>query len=194
MKKEPSYEGIFKNNKLVSKAKIIKCNDKNKKIQYFGEVLDFKKNGKGEEICDEYKYKGDFLEDVKHGYGRLFLQNGDLYDGEFKKGEITGKGLYIWSNKQQYKGDFVNGIKHGKGKYKWPDGYEYDGEYNNGVREGFGEYKWSDGRVFKGRFKDNKPDGKGKMTYNGKTVNVEYKDGKPTVNIKKLFREDAKND
>ena len=188
------YEGIFKNNKLVSKAKIIKCNDKNKKIQYFGEVLDFKKNGKGEEICDEYKYKGDFLEDVKHGYGRLFLQNGDLYDGEFKKGEITGKGLYIWSNKQQYKGDFVNGIKHGKGKYKWPDGYEYDGEYNNGVREGFGEYKWSDGRVFKGRFKDNKPDGKGKMTYNGKTVNVEYKDGKPTVNIKKLFREDVKND
>ena len=32
------------------------------------------------------------------------------------------------------------------------------------------------------------------MTYNWKTVNCEYKDGKSTVNIKKLFKEDAKND
>ena len=189
------YEGIFQNNKLVSKAKIIKYNENNIKTEYLGEVSDFKKNGKGEEICDEYKYKGDFVGDLRHGYGRLeFLQNGDLYDGEFNKGEITGKGLYIWSNKQQYKGDFVNGIKHGKGKYKWPDGYEYEGEYVNGIREGLGEYKWSDGRVFKGRFKDGKPDGKGKLTFQGKTVNCEYKNGKPTVNIKKLFKEDSKND
>ena len=189
------YEGIFQNNKLVSKAKIIKYNENNIKTEYLGEVLDFKKNGKGEEICDEYKYKGDFVGDLRHGYGRLeFLQNGDIYDGEFNKGEITGKGLYIWSNKQQYKGDFVNGIKHGKGKYKWPDGYEYEGEYVNGIREGLGEYKWSDGRVFKGRFKDGKPDGKGKLTFKGKTVNCEYKNGKPTVSIKKLFKEELKND
>ena len=189
------YEGIFQNNKLVSKAKIIKYNENNIKTEYLGEVSDFKKNGKGEEICDEYKYKGDFVGDLRHGYGRLeFLQNGDLYDGEFNKGEITGKGLYIWSNKQQYKGDFVNGIKHGKGKYKWPDGYEYEGEYVNGIREGLGEYKWSDGRVFKGRFKDGKPDGKGKLTFKGKTVNCEYKNGKPTVSIKKLFKEESKND
>ena len=111
-----------------------------------------------------------------------------LYEGDFSKGEITGKGLYIWNNNQQYKGDFVKGIKHGKGKYKWPDGFEYEGEYNNGIREGLGTYKWKDGRVFKGRFRDGRPDGKGKLTYNGKTINIEYKNGKPTEDIKKLFQ------
>ena len=189
------YEGIFKNNNLVGKGKIIKYNENNKITNYFGDIVDFKKNGKGEEVCEDYKYKGEFLGDLRHGYGQLeFLQNGDLYEGEFKEGEITGKGLYIWSNKQQYKGDFVKGIKHGKGKYKWPDGFEYEGEYNNGIREGLGTYKWKDGRVFKGRFKNGKPDGKGKLTYNGKTVNCEYKDGKPTTNIKKLLKEEDKSD
>ena len=189
------YEGIFQNNNLVGKGKIIKYNENNKITNYFGDVVDFKKNGKGEEVCEDYKYKGEFLDDLRNGYGQLeFLQNGDLYEGEFKEGEITGKGLYIWNNKQQYKGDFVKGIKHGKGKYKWPDGFEYEGEYNNGIREGLGTYKWKDGRVFKGRFKNGKPDGKGKLTYNGKTINCEYKDGKPTTNIKKLLKEDDKSD
>ena len=183
------YEGIFENNKLVSKAKIINFNENNKKVNYFGETNEFKKNGKGEENCDEYRYVGEFEGDLRHGHGRIeFLDNGDLYEGDFSKGEITGKGLYIWNNNQQYKGDFVKGIKHGKGKYKWPDGFEYEGEYNNGIREGLGTYKWKDGRVFKGRFRDGRPDGKGKLTYNGKTINIEYKNGKPTEDIKKLFQ------
>ena len=183
------YEGIFKNNKLVSKAKIIKCNEKDKKLTYFGETHNLKKNGKGEETCEgEYRYIGDFVDDLKDGNGRLeYLDSGDIYEGEFKNGEINGKGLFIWSNNQQYYGDFVNGVMHGKGKYKWPDGFEYEGDYNNGIKEGMGTYKYKDGRVFKGRFKDGKPDGKGKVTFKGITVNIEYKNGKPVEDFKKLL-------
>lgn len=54
------FEGIFENGNLISKAKVIKINDNNQKIEYFGEVVDFKKNGKGEEKCEEYIYKGEF--------------------------------------------------------------------------------------------------------------------------------------
>jgi hypothetical protein len=188
------YEGIFEENNLVSKAKIISINEKGKKVVYFGEVKNFKKNGKGIETCDEYRYEGDFLNNLRHGHGRIeFLDCGDIYEGQFTKGKITGKGLFIWSNNQQYKGDFVDGIKHGKGKYKWPDGTEYEGEYKNGIREGFGLYKWKDGRIFEGTFKNGKPDGKGILTYKGKPVDCEYIDGKPIIKHKKLFQSNEKD-
>ena len=182
------YEGIFENNKLIGKAKIITWDSKKSKITYFGETENFQKHGEGEEISDIHKYFGEFSRDKWHGHGRLeYLDNGDIYGGDFDHGEITGKGLYIWSNKTEYQGDLVKGVKHGKGKYKWPDGCEYEGDYVNGIREGFGTYKFKNGMVFKGRFKNNTPDGKGKMIWNGKTKDVEYKDGKPTQNLKKLF-------
>lgn len=184
------YEGIFNNNKIVSnKAKIIKYNENKKKITYFGEIINYKKSGKGVEICDDYKYSGEFLGDLRHGHGHLeLLKDGDFYKGEFNRGEITGKGLYIWNNKQKYEGDFLKGIKHGKGIYKWPDGTEYEGDYINGIREGSGLYKWKDGRIFKGKFKNGRPDGKGKLCYNGKTIDCDYQNGKPNIDIKKFLR------
>ena len=188
------FEGIFENGNLVSKAKIIKNID-NQKVTYFGEVVDFKKNGKGEETCEDYKYTGEFLGDLRHGKGRLeFLKDGNVYEGDFIRGEMTGKGKYVWSNKQIYEGDFVNGIKHGKGIYIWPDGFEYNGEYVNGIREGRGIYKWKDGRVFEGMFKNGKPDGKGKLTYKGVTILCEYKNGKQLTDIKKSLHQQMTGD
>lgn len=182
------YEGIFEENNLVSKAKIININEKGKKVVYFGEVNNFKKNGKGIETCDEYKYEGEFVNNLRHGHGRIeFLDCGDIYEGQFTNGKITGKGLFIWSNNHQYKGDFVDGIKHGKGKYKWSDGTEYDGEYKNGIRQGYGKYIWKDGRKFEGTFKNGKPDGKGILTIKGKSVDCEYIDGKPIIKHNKII-------
>jgi hypothetical protein len=186
------FEGIFDDNKLVSKATIITINKNNKKVEYFGDVIDFKKSGKGEETCeDEYKYKGDFSNDMKHGYGILeFFDNDETYEGEFNKGEITGKGIYIWNNGEKYEGTFLKGIKHGKGIYTWPDGSIYEGEYNNGIREGKGKYIWPDGRIFKGMFSKGKPNGKGKICYKNKTVICEYKNGKPKFDMNKLFKQE----
>ena len=184
------YEGIFEENKLISKATVIKMKENGKKVEYFGELVDFKKEGKGEEICEnEYKYTGDFFNNVWHGEGQLEnYETGDLYHGEFENGEITGKGLFKWKNGEIYEGNFLKGIKHGKGIHKWPDGSIYEGKYNNGIREGKAKYKWADGRIFKGYFKDGKPEGKGKITYNGITIECEYKNGKPTSDITKLFK------
>ena len=183
------FEGIFEDNKLVSKATIITINENNNRVEYFGEVKDFKKNGKGKEICEnEYIYVGDFMNDLKHGSGKLeYFENGETYEGEFYQGEITGKGIYIWSNGEKYEGDFVKGIKHGKVIYSWPDGCEYKGEYNNGIRQGKGQYMWEDGRIFKGIFKEGKPDGKGIIYYKGKNIKCEYKKGVPNFDIKKSF-------
>ena len=184
------YEGIFEKNKLISKATIIKKNENNKKVEYFGDVVDFKKNGKGEESIEgEYKYKGDFKDDLWEGQGELenYL-TGDIYIGQFDKGDITGKGKMKWKNGETYEGTFLKGIKHGKGVHKWPDKSRYKGEYINGSREGKGEYKWPDGRIFKGIFKNGKPDGKGKITFKGKTVECEFQNGKPITDISILFK------
>ena len=184
------FEGIFEDNKLVTKATIITINDNNKRVEYFGDVSNWKKNGRGEEICEgEYIYNGDFWNDIKQGQGKLeYFENGEKYEGQFDKGEITGKGIYIWSNGEKYEGDFVNGIKHGKGIYIWPDGCRYEGEYNNGIREGKGKYIWEDGKIFKGMFKNGKPDGKGKIYYKGKSLLCEYKNGIPITDLSKLFK------
>ena len=152
-------------------------------------MVDFKKNGKGEEICeDKYKYTGDFVNDKWEGQGQLEnYETGDIYEGQFENGKINGKGIFKWKNGEIYEGDFVSGIKHGKGIHKFPEGSEYEGEYNNGIREGKAKYIWADGRIFKGYFKNGKPEGKGQIIYNGKTVKCEYKDGKPTSDISKYF-------
>ena len=184
------YEGIFEDNKLISKATVIKRKENGKKVVFFGDLVDFKKEGKGEEICEnEYKYTGEFFNNVWHGEGQLEnYETGGIYLGEFENGEITGQGIFKWKNGEIYEGNFIKGIKHGKGIHKWPDGSQYEGKYNNGIREGKAKYKWADGRIFKGHFKDGKPEGKGKITYNGITIECEYKNGKPTSDISKFFK------
>ena len=138
---------------------------------------------------DGFAYEGEvngFLE--PHGKGTLTTDFGFVIEGQFENGKITGKGLFKWKNGEIYEGNFLKGIKHGKGIHKWPDGSIYEGKYNNGIREGKAKYKWADGRIFKGYFKDGKPEGKGKITYNGITIECEYKNGKPTSDITKLFK------
>ena len=183
------YEGIFEKNKLISRATVIKLNENKKKVEYFGDLVDLKKNGKGEEMCeDEYKYTGDFKDDMWHGEGKLEnFETGDVYDGQFENGEMTGKGILKWRNGEIYEGTFVKGIKEGKGIHKWPDGSQYKGEYINGIREGKGEYKWPDGRIYKGKFKDGKPNGKGKISFNGKAIECEFQNGKPISDLSILF-------
>ena len=179
------YEGLFYNGELNGNGKIIKIkendkskNSKKKKVTYIGNINNFKKEGFGKEICDEYIYEGNFHNDMKNGRGKItFINTGDYYEGEFTNDKITGYGKYIWSNKHQYIGDFIEGEMDGKGKYIWPDGSEYEGEYVNNKREGKGEFKWSNGAIFKGIFHDGKPDGKGVMIYKGKSFNSEFKKG-----------------
>ena len=181
------YEGEFQNGILNGKGKIIQLKqNKNKSrstdilntITYNGDIKDFKKEGFGEELCQDYVYEGNFHEDKKHGKGKIkYIQSGDIYEGDFYEGLITGYGKYIWSNKCEYTGQFLNGEMEGKGLFKWPDGNEYEGNYVKGIREGFGKFTWSNGNSFKGVFKKGKPNGKGLVTNNGITFKAEYKDG-----------------
>ena len=173
------YEGIFYNNTLKGKATIIKIDEKNNRIKYIGNTLNYLKNGKGIENGKFYRYKGDFENDIKQGNGViLYKDTNEKYEGQFFNNKMHGKGIYIWNNKHKYIGEFCDGLMHGKGKYEWPDGSYYEGEYIKGIKEGHGEYEWSDGSHFEGTFKNGKPDGKGVLIIKGVIKNVEYVEGK----------------
>ena len=173
------YEGFFIKNILNSKGEIIQIDENGNKNIYKGDIINFKKEGKGIEENKNFKYEGDFLNDIKHGKGKIiYFNSGDFYEGEFKNGEINGFGFYIWKNKHSYEGNFINGKMHGYGIYKWPDGNIYEGQYKNNIKEGEGEFIWKDGRKFKGNFKNGRPHGQGILTIDNLTLDAEFVDGK----------------
>ena len=173
------YEGLFISGLLNGKGEIIKIDQNRRRHIYKGDIVNFKKEGKGKEKTSLHTYEGEFKNDLKHGKGKIYYNNnGDFYEGDFTNGEITGKGHYVWNNKHSYIGDFECGKMHGKGVYKWADGNEYEGEYVNNIKEGEGIFKWKDGRIYKGTFVNGRPHGKGVLTVNGVTFDAIFENGR----------------
>ena len=66
---------------------------------------------------DGIEYDGSWLENKKHGYGRLkWLDGSREYAGEFRNDERHGKGTYTWEfGTKSYRGFWRNGVKDGVG-------------------------------------------------------------------------------
>ena len=54
------------------------------------------------------KYNGDFVHDVKCGFGELYLSNGDKLSGNFRDDMVNGKANYIFANGQSFKAEWLN--------------------------------------------------------------------------------------
>ena len=176
------YEGLFEDDSLIQ-GRFESLNGERK---YVGQWKDGKMHGIGKEETNETLYEGEFVENKKHGKGKIILkEKEESYSGEFTNDEITGKGTYIWKNGNTYTGDFIETQFHGKGKYSWEDGGEYFGDYVNGVKQGYGSYKMKDGSFYVGPFVNGKPHGLGNVRFKGKLFNeVEFFDGILKKNIK----------
>ena len=188
------YEGLFIKGVLNGKGEIIKIDENLRKHIYKGDIKNFKKEGKGKEKTNDFSYEGEFVNDMKHGNGKIFYNNnGDYYEGQFYNGAITGKGFYKWKNQHTYFGDFVCGKMHGKGLYKWTDGNQYEGEYINNIKEGQGEFKWNDGKIYKGSFENGKPHGKGLLTIKGITFDAIFDNGTYLGDLKEAMNSPSSN-
>lgn len=63
------------------------------------------------------KYEGQFERGKFNGHGKLYYSNGDSYDGEFLNNMKHGYGiLKLDSNKERYEGEFENDRISGRGK------------------------------------------------------------------------------
>jgi hypothetical protein len=178
-------EGYFSGEQLMGKGRRSNL----KGLSHTGNFNKNIKEGFGKEEVDDQIYEGEFKNGKKNGKGKLLYKStGDIYEGEFTDNLVTGTGLYTWANQDTYLGTFQNGKMHGSGLYKWPDGGEYEGDYVENLKEGQGRFKWANGRIFEGPFKAGKPHGAGKLTNNGKIMEVEFIDGKINKDYKKKPR------
>lgn len=60
------------------------------------------------------KYEGEWVDDVKEGYGVLVYVNGERYEGYWKHDKAHGKGTLTYAQGDKYIGDWVAGKKHGE--------------------------------------------------------------------------------
>lgn len=73
------------------------------------------------------RYEGEIcLNKAKpHGFGKIYFENGDVYEGNWKNGKMHGKGIYKYSDGKIFEGNWNNGEREGEtGKYKLPSNAE----------------------------------------------------------------------
>ena len=161
-----------------------------KNIFYKGDIVNNKKEGKGEEISNEGNFSGNFSNDKKNGEGKMIYSlSGDIYEGNYKEDLFDGEGHYIYKmSGQEYRGEYKKGLMHGNGLYEWSEGEYYKGSFVNGKKEGNGEMHWANGRYYIGPFVNGRPEGigifdnginyKGEMEFINGKLNRDYLNNK----------------
>ena len=122
-------------------------------------------------------YEGYINNSLPDGKGKIKYSNKDSYEGDFKNGELTGVGKYIFSDKTEYNGNIQNGIFSGKGKMTWINGTEYNGNFSESYLNGEGTIKNNMNDKYHGMFEKNEFNGKGAYYYNNGDIyegNFEY--------------------
>ena len=171
------FVGLF--NKFGLNGKGLRYNKDINHI-YKGDFFNSLRHGYGKDYRNGAKYEGQFLENKKHGKGKIEFETGDTYEGDFKDNKFNGYGHYKWAKTgYEYIGNYSNGKFHGEGLYKWKENEYYNGEYINGVKEGEGEISYSDGNKFFVNFTKGKPNGIGiYQDKYGNRAEVEFINGK----------------
>ena len=136
--KDKIYIGDLYHYKPHGKGTLYEYNEKEKKKKmiYSGDFVDGKFNGKGFIYYDynnKTYYKGDFLNNLRHGKGKYY-ENGKLvYEGEFSEDKYNGKGKMYYKDGRVYEGKFSNGKRDGEGiEFDSKGNIIEEGEFENG--------------------------------------------------------------
>lgn len=149
-------------------------------------------------LPDGGRYRGDIVNGVLQGKGRIDYPNKSWYSGEFKNGQWDGQGEWHASNGDVYQGGFKEGLFDGQGSlttsagtyvggYKLgrrdgegtlkEHGISYRGEFKADLYDGAGHLELDDGSQYQGQFAKGKPNGEGQRSdaagnqFSGKFVN-----------------------
>lgn len=137
-------------------------------------------------LPDGSRYRGELVDGLLQGPGRLDYNNGTWFEGQFKDGQPEGRGEWHGPNGLVYVGDFRAGLFHGQGLLSYGNGTTYEGgfahnqfegegtlrqggatyrgQFHNDRYHGFGNLEWPDGSNHQGRFNAGQPDGEGVRT------------------------------
>lgn len=117
------------------------------------------------------KYKGDWKNDKKHGFGVQIYPNGNKYEGEWRQNKRHGKGTYWILNQRnklirQYTGKWENDKKNGPGTIFFLNGDRYDGFWVDNKMSGYGRLVYNSKDIYVGMWYNGKKNGYGFLTRN----------------------------
>ncbi|KAH0475305.1 MAG: uncharacterized protein KVP18_004408 [Porospora cf. gigantea A] len=93
--------------------------------------------------------------------GKFCYPGGDVYEGEYLGNVKHGFGLYFYAAGDAYAGFWRDDLRHGWGLFIKKTGLRYEGCWALDVREGWGAQSLADGTRFMGSFKANARHGTG---------------------------------
>lgn len=129
--------------------------------RYRGEVVNGLLQGEGRiDYPNGSYYRGTFKDGQRHGPGVWLGANGDRYEGEFKHGLFDGRGRFTYATGGVYEGHFQQGSLNGEGRYA-EAGLTYEGNFKDGLYHGTGRLEGADGVVYEGSFAAGQPNGQG---------------------------------
>jgi hypothetical protein len=132
--------------------------------RYRGEIIDGLLQGKGRmDYSDGSYFQGQFKDGQFNGPGEWRSGRGERYRGEFQNGSFHGQGSLTYSDGSRYVGSFANGTPNGEGHLSNSE-LHYRGEFSKGQYHGLGKLQWSNGASFQGQFKKGEPNGQGVLT------------------------------
>ena len=142
-----------------------KCgHEKSIEGEYFGNFSNGLKDGIGTLTTSGNKkeiYTGNWREDVKSGYGRVILPDGNTYEGQFKLGIWEGLGRIEYKSKGfTYTGSLLKGKRHGFGRLE-SDSYMFAGYWENDKKHGLGYQSVTSGATYFGEWSENQKSGQG---------------------------------
>lgn len=115
-------------------------------------------------LPDGGRYRGNIVDGLLQGGGRIDYPNGSYYLGQFKDGQWHGLGTWHSATGDRYEGEFKHGLFDGLGRFSYAEGGVYEGEFQGGQMHGHGRFS-QDGTVYEGEFRNNLYHGQGKLEY-----------------------------
>lgn len=111
-------------------------------------------------LPDGSRYRGELVDGLLQGQGRLDYPTGAWYEGEFRDGLFDGQGVLKYPGGDRYEGGFRKGLRHGEGL--WVQGEDrYRGEFRDDLQHGFGILELGDGSSHQGQFEAGRAQGPG---------------------------------
>ena len=110
------------------------------------------------------KYDGEWVDDVKEGYGVLTYVNGERYEGYWRNDKAHGKGTLTYSQGDRYIGDWAAGKKHGTGELHYANNDVFRGEWSDDHASGRGILNYSIGNIYEGGWLMDRRHGHGSFT------------------------------
>ncbi|MHC8335967.1 C13 family peptidase [Pseudomonas sp. LB3P25] len=129
-------------------------------------------------LPDGGRYRGELVNGLLQGQGRIDYPNGSWYAGDFDKGQWHGQGEWHGSNGEVYRGEFNQGLFDGKGTLT-TSGSSFTGGFKAGRRDGEGTLK-ENGMTYRGEFKADQYSGLGRLELDdGSSYQGQFARGKP---------------